>query len=324
MKEHAVDSSAGQLGETLCGALDSVSDDRQSVQEGVGAGCTDINSDGASPGGPRTELPDGGNNPVQTVEFQQFQDDLVGDTSTTTVDGTRDGMLDCVLDRVKCEDSCNEDHLDENCEIDSGHIWQLKNAEVSEEAHSCDDRGIICSAETQIGLQISSVRSIAEECEFSCLRKLLLQSEEAKSEVTVSESDSYLAINDGVRESVLPIVIKPEPTSCDESSQMTNPSHNSKTMRSILRKGSDSLLPGSSFNPWMTFADVSWPVTDCRSAVASAADVRENIDVVGDGAEDSGTDSAGDCNRSLESAVPGNTWSHWSDISRAGESTPDA
>ena len=321
MKEHAVDSNVIQLGETSCGGLDSVWDDRQSMQEGVGAGCTDITSDGASPEGHHAELATGENNPVHDFEVQH---DIVGDRSMTTVDGTRDVMLDCVLDRVKCENSCNEDHLDENCESDSGHIWQLKNAEVSEETHICDDRGITCSAETQIGLQISSVRSIAEECEFSCLKNLLLQSEEAKPEVTVSESDGYLATNDGVSESVLPIVIKPEPTSCDEPTQMTHPSNNRKTMRSNLRKSCDSLSPGSPFNPWMTFADVSWPVTDCRSAVASAADVRENIDVVGDGAEDSGTDSADDCNRSLESAVPGNTWSHWSDISRAGESTPDA
>ena len=324
MKEHAVDTNVLQLGETSCGALDYVWDDRQSVQEGVGAGCTDITSDGASPEGPRTELPDGENNPVQDVEFQQFQDDVVGDTSKRTDDSTRDAMLDCVLDRVKCESSCNDDHLDENCERDSGQIWQLKNAEVSEEADSCDGRGITCSADIQIGLHISSVRSIAEECEFSCLRKLLLQTEEAKPEVTVSESDSYLATNDGVSESVLPIVIKPEPMSCDEPTQMTHPSNNRKTMVSMLPNSCDSLVPGSPFNPWMTFADVSWPVTDCRSAVASAVDVRENIDVVGDGAEDSGTDSADDCNRSLESAVPGNTWSHWSDISRAGKSTPDA
>ena len=321
MKEHAIDSNVLQLGETSCGAWESVWDDRQSVQEGVGAGCTDITSDGASPGGHRTELPVGKNNPVEDFDVQH---DIVGDRSMKTDHGTRDGMLDCALDRVKCESSCNDDHIDENCERDSGHIWQLKNAEVSEEANSCDDPGIAWSAETQIGLQISSVRSIAEECEFSCLKKLLLQSEEAKSEVTVSESDSYLAINDGVSESVLPIVIKPEPMSCDEPTQMTHPSNNRKTMISILPKSCDSLIPGSPFNPWMTFADVSWPVTDCRSAVASAVDVRENIDVVGDGAEDSGTDSADDCNRSLESAVPGNTSSHWSDISRAGESTPDA
>ena len=318
MKQHAVDASVGQLGETSCGALGSVYDDRQSVQYCITAGCTDINSDAASHGDHDAELTNGENNPVDDCEFQQFQHDVVGDTSTTRVDSTRDGTLDCV--RIKCDSSCNEDHLDDNCESDSNQQCHIKNAAVgsiSEERDSYDDRDINCSAETQ--LQITPVQSIAEECEFSCLKKLLLQNDEVKRESTVSESDSYLAIIDGAGESVAPIVIKPEPTSCDESTQMTTSSNNSKTMRSILTKSCDSLPPGS-FNPWTTVSDVFWP--DCGSALASAMDVRENIDVVGDCADDSETDSADDCNRSLGEVVPGNTWSHWRDISRAGESTP--